>query len=185
MPSARDRQESRAPTVASLRTRRLPHDRRYFDPARHLPRPGPKHQAPLSRQPTPPTAADESLVDVRCLQLSTAHSDYEPCGPVHSYRTLFGAQMRYAVHDRNGWPLAMLGFSTAACPGTGPNATTSPRCSSRPSSRPRATPAPSTGHQAGYGAGLPRGAVATTATSYTTSPARTSGTGPSKGSSYT
>ena len=23
-------------------------------------------------------------------------------------------QMRYAVHDRNGWPLAMLGFSTAA-----------------------------------------------------------------------
>ena len=22
--------------------------------------------------------------------------------------------MRYAVHDRNGWPLAMLGFSTAA-----------------------------------------------------------------------
>ena len=25
-----------------------------------------------------------------------------------------GAQMRYAVHDRNGWPLAMLGFSTAA-----------------------------------------------------------------------
>ena len=26
----------------------------------------------------------------------------------------FVAQMRYAVHDRNGWPLAMLGFSTAA-----------------------------------------------------------------------
>ena len=22
--------------------------------------------------------------------------------------------MRYAVHDRNGWPIAMLGFSTAA-----------------------------------------------------------------------
>ena len=22
--------------------------------------------------------------------------------------------MRYAVHDRNGWPLALLGFSTAA-----------------------------------------------------------------------
>ena len=30
------------------------------------------------------------------------------------YNTLVGAQMRYAVHDRNGWPLAMLGFSTAA-----------------------------------------------------------------------
>ena len=30
------------------------------------------------------------------------------------YTTLVGAQMRYAVHDRNGAPLAMLGFSTAA-----------------------------------------------------------------------
>ena len=30
------------------------------------------------------------------------------------YKILVGAQMRYAVHDRNGWPLAMLGFSTAA-----------------------------------------------------------------------
>ena len=30
------------------------------------------------------------------------------------YKTLVGAQMRYAVHDRNGWPLAMIGFSTAA-----------------------------------------------------------------------
>ena len=23
------------------------------------------------------------------------------------YKTLVGAQMRYAVHDRNGWPLAL------------------------------------------------------------------------------
>ena len=30
------------------------------------------------------------------------------------HKTLVGTQMRYAVHDRNGWPLAMLGFSTAA-----------------------------------------------------------------------
>ena len=30
------------------------------------------------------------------------------------YKTLVGAQMRYIVHDRNGEPLAMLGFSTAA-----------------------------------------------------------------------
>ena len=30
------------------------------------------------------------------------------------YKTLVGAQMRYAVYDRDGWPLAMLGFSTAA-----------------------------------------------------------------------
>ena len=30
------------------------------------------------------------------------------------YKTLVGAQMRYAGHDRDGWPIAMLGFSTAA-----------------------------------------------------------------------
>ena len=30
------------------------------------------------------------------------------------YKTLVGAQMRYAVHDRDGRPIAMLGFSTAA-----------------------------------------------------------------------
>ena len=30
------------------------------------------------------------------------------------YTTLVGAQMRYAVHARDGAPLAMLGFSTAA-----------------------------------------------------------------------
>ncbi|MCY4592110.1 MAG: DUF4338 domain-containing protein [Alphaproteobacteria bacterium] len=30
------------------------------------------------------------------------------------YTTLVGAQMRYAVHDRNGCPVAMLGLSTAA-----------------------------------------------------------------------
>ena len=30
------------------------------------------------------------------------------------YKTLVGAQMRYAVHDRDNRPIAMLGFSTAA-----------------------------------------------------------------------
>ena len=30
------------------------------------------------------------------------------------YKPLVGAQMRYAVHDRHGWPLAMPGFPTAA-----------------------------------------------------------------------
>ena len=30
------------------------------------------------------------------------------------YKILVGAQMRYAVHDRDGRPVAMLGFSTAA-----------------------------------------------------------------------
>ena len=43
-----------------------------------------------------------------------------PCGPwatgrkTPTFWTLVGAQMRYAVHDRDGWPVAMLGFSTAA-----------------------------------------------------------------------
>ena len=30
------------------------------------------------------------------------------------YKTLVGAQMRYAVYDRDGWPVTMLRFSTAA-----------------------------------------------------------------------
>ncbi len=30
------------------------------------------------------------------------------------YARLVGAQMRYAIHDRNGLPVATLGFSTAA-----------------------------------------------------------------------
>ncbi|MYF07567.1 MAG: DUF4338 domain-containing protein [Rhodospirillaceae bacterium] len=30
------------------------------------------------------------------------------------YKTLVGSQMRYAVHDRDGRPVALLGFSTAA-----------------------------------------------------------------------
>ena len=28
---------------------------------------------------------------------------------------MVSAQMRYAVHDRDGWPVAMVGFSTTAC----------------------------------------------------------------------
>ena len=30
------------------------------------------------------------------------------------YKTLVGVQMRYVVYDRDGWPLAMLGFSNVA-----------------------------------------------------------------------
>ena len=30
------------------------------------------------------------------------------------YKTLGGAEMRYAVYDHNGWPLAMLGFPAAS-----------------------------------------------------------------------
>ena len=34
--------------------------------------------------------------------------------PLSRIQDLVGAQMRYAVHDRDGRPVAMLGFSTAA-----------------------------------------------------------------------
>ena len=67
----------------------------------------------------PPTTLDE----VRPLSLHTAVR-YSREGRLWNefiaryhylgYKTLVGAQMRYAVHDRQGQPLAMLGFSTAA-----------------------------------------------------------------------
>ena len=67
----------------------------------------------------PPTTLDE----VRPLEIRTVVGGTRP-GRLWNefvarhhhlgYRTLVGAQMRYAVHDRNGRPLAMLGFSTAA-----------------------------------------------------------------------
>ena len=41
-------------------------------------------------------------------------NEFVACYHYLGYRILVGAQMHNAVHDRNGWPLAMLGFSTAA-----------------------------------------------------------------------
>ena len=67
----------------------------------------------------PPTILDE----VRPLELRTVvggtrqgrlWNEFVARHHYLGYKTLVGAQMRYAVHDRNGWPLAMLGFSTAA-----------------------------------------------------------------------
>ena len=40
--------------------------------------------------------------------------DDGPSSSPLGYKPLVGAQMRYAVHDRDGRPVAMLGFSTAA-----------------------------------------------------------------------
>ena len=37
-----------------------------------------------------------------------------PCRSVEKYKALVGVQMRHSVHDRDGRPIAMLGFSTAA-----------------------------------------------------------------------
>ena len=67
----------------------------------------------------PPTTLDE----VRPLELRTVvggtrqgrlWNEFVARHHYFGYKTIVGAQMRYAAHDRNGWPLAMLGFSTAA-----------------------------------------------------------------------
>ena len=77
---------------------------------------GPDTEPPMFPAPT-------SLDEVRPLQMRTVvHSTREGrlwnefVARYHylGYKTLVGAQMRYAVHDRNGWPVAVLGFSTAA-----------------------------------------------------------------------
>ena len=77
---------------------------------------GPETEPPLF---PPPTTLDE----VRPLEMRTVvrgtregrlWNEFVARYHYLGYRTLVGAQMRYAVHDRNGWPIAMLGFSTAA-----------------------------------------------------------------------
>ena len=86
---------------------------------KHRPRPiafGPDTEPPLFPAPT-------TLNEVRPLEMGTVVRE-TPEGRLWNefvaryhylgYRTLVGAQMRYTVRDRNGWPLAMLGFSTAA-----------------------------------------------------------------------
>ena len=77
---------------------------------------GPDTEAPLF---TAPTTLDEVRpLDLRPVVRGTREGKLwnEFVARYHylGYKTLVGAQMRYAVHDRNGWPLAMLGFSTAA-----------------------------------------------------------------------
>ena len=86
---------------------------------RNPPRPivfGPDTEPPLF--PAPATLDEVRPLEMRPVVRETregrlwnefvAHYHYL------GYKTLVGAQMRYAVHDRNGWPVAMLGFSTAA-----------------------------------------------------------------------
>ena len=77
---------------------------------------GPDTEPPLFPAPT-------VLNDVRPLEMRTVvrgtregklWNEFVARYHYLGYKTLVGAQMRYAVHDRNGWPLAMLGFSTAA-----------------------------------------------------------------------
>ena len=86
---------------------------------KHQPRPivfGPDTEPPLF--PAPTTLDETRSLDLRTVVRATqegrlwnefvARYHYLGC------KTLVGAQMRYALHDRNGWPVAMLGFSTAA-----------------------------------------------------------------------
>ena len=77
---------------------------------------GPDTEAPLF--PAPTTLDKVRPLDLRPVVRGTRESKLwnEFVSRYHylGYKILVGAQMRYAVHDRNGWPLAMLGFSTAA-----------------------------------------------------------------------
>jgi len=66
-----------------------------------------------------PTALDEVRpLDLRSVVRETREgrlwNEYVARYHYLGYKTLVGAQMRYAVHDKNGDPLALLGFSTAA-----------------------------------------------------------------------
>ena len=77
---------------------------------------GPDTEAPLF--PAPTTLDEVGPLDLRTVVRETREGKLwnEFVARYHylGYKTLVGAQIRYAVHDRNGWPLAMLGFSTAA-----------------------------------------------------------------------
>ena len=77
---------------------------------------GPDTEPPLF---PPPTTLDEVRpLEMRSVVRGTREGRLwnEFVARYHylGYKTLVGAQMRYAVHDRNGWPVTMLGFSTAA-----------------------------------------------------------------------
>ena len=77
---------------------------------------GPDTEPPLF--PAPATLDEVRPLDMRIVVRNTREGKLwnEFVARYHylGYKPLVGAQMRYAVHDRNGWPLAMLGFSTAA-----------------------------------------------------------------------
>ena len=77
---------------------------------------GPDSEPPLF---PPPTTLDEIRpLELRPVVRSSREGKLwnEFIARYHylGYKTLVGAQIRYAVYDRDGWALAMLGFSTAA-----------------------------------------------------------------------
>ena len=77
---------------------------------------GPDTEPPLF--PVPATLEEARPLEMRIVKGGTREGRLwnEFVARYHylGYTRLVGAQMRYAVHDRNGLPLAMLGFSTAA-----------------------------------------------------------------------
>ena len=77
---------------------------------------GPDTEAPLFPAPTTLDAVRplDLRIVVRGSREGKRWNEFVARYHYLGYQTLVGAQMRYAVHDRNGWPLAMLGFSTAA-----------------------------------------------------------------------
>ncbi len=84
-------------------------------------RPGPITFGPDTEPPLlpPPTTLDavrpiEMRTVVRGDRRGKLWNEYVARYHYLGYKTLVGAQMRYAVHARDGAPLAMLGFSTAA-----------------------------------------------------------------------
>ena len=77
---------------------------------------GPDTEPPLF---PPPTTLDEvrpleMRIVVRGTREGSLWNEFVARYHYLGYKPLVGAQMRYAVRDRNGWPVAMLGFSTAA-----------------------------------------------------------------------
>ena len=77
---------------------------------------GPDTEPPLF--PAPTTLDEVRPLEMRTVVRGTREGKLwnEFVARYHylGYKTLVGAQMRYAIHDRDGWPLALLGFSTAA-----------------------------------------------------------------------
>lgn len=85
-----------------------------------------KQSIPFTQHTDPPLLfrIPETLAQARPLQFviitgagaaaSRRWNEYIARYHYLGYKTLVGAQMRYAVYDGNGVPLAMLGFSTAA-----------------------------------------------------------------------
>ena len=90
-------------------------------PKRRRNRPAPIVFGPDTEPPLfpPPTTLDEVRpLDLRPVAGGTRAgklwNEFVARHHYLGYKTLVGARMRYAVHDRDGGPIAMLGFSTAA-----------------------------------------------------------------------